>query len=501
VTPRTRPTRFAPRLHQLEPRDVPAGNVTAALSGDTLEVLGDAADNRVVLRGHGTGVVEVRGSGTTVNGGKGNVTFTGVSRVRVLAADGDDRVTTQRLALDELYVSGGTGEDVLRLEDTADAGSGLALVVLGDEPAPGGVQTNGSDAIAVTGTDVRGGNVSFFVRGDDTFADDSGGRDQITLADTRIEADRFDLFVLAGGGSNDPGDAVTVERMTAVVTGESVSPFLTIEGSAGPDTVRLRDVDLTFVSTTDVFVDFVIGTGEGEDVIDAARVRIETISGTDEAGFGYFNQAGLNLIADTVRLKDARVIGGAIVNVPFFGVGYTGGFVSITGTVVDVRNVVLPGNGAAGLSLQSMEAFDGLERADFWSLTNVRITSVTGELGDVLLDSYGGNDTIRVRNSSFESVTAYLGEGDDSLALVNTAGAAPFAAVGFGGIDAGGGDDRVSLIGCAFTGLPIDLGDGDDVLRLRGNTFESVELFGGAGTDYLHRHGNFGQIVADGFEG
>jgi hypothetical protein len=84
---------------------------------------------------------------------------------------------------------------------------------------------------------------------------------------------------------------------------------------------------------------------------------------------------------------------------------------------------------------------------------------------------------------------------------VHTGGAAPFAAVGFGGIDAGGGDDRVSLVGCAFTGLPIDLGDGDDTLWLRANTFGSVELFGGTGTDYLDRHGNFGQIVADGFEG
>ncbi|HYH64860.1 MAG TPA: hypothetical protein VD866_09225 [Urbifossiella sp.] len=477
---------------------MPAGNVTAALSGGTLEVLGDATDNRVVLRGHGAGIVEVQGIGTTVNGGAGRATFAGVGRVRVLAADGDDRVTTKRLVLSDLYVSGGTGNDVLRLEDTTDAGSGLAIALFGDEPAPSGVQTNGSDTILVTGTDVRSGEANVFVRGDYSFADGSGGRDQITLADTRIEADRFDLFVLAGGGANDLGDAVTVERLTATVAGESLSPFLLIVGSDGADTVRLRDVDLTFDSATDVFVDFGIGTGEGEDVIDAARVSIEAISGTDEAGFGYFNQAGLNLIADTVRLTDSRVIGGATVNVPFFGVGYTSGFVSVTGTVVDVRNVVLPGNGAAALSLQSMEAFDGVERADVWSLTNVRVTSVTGELGDVVLDSYGGNDTIRVRNSSFETVIVYLGEGDDSLTMVNTTGAAPFAAVGFGGIDAGGGDDQVTLVDCTFIGLPIDLGGGDDVLRLRGNMFESVELFGG--TDRLDRHGDLGQITIDGFE-
>lgn len=169
-------------------------------------------------------------------------------------------------------------------------------------------------------------------------------------------------------------------------------------------------------------------------MIDAARVNIETTSGTNEAGNAYFNQTDLVLIADTVRLTDARLVGGSALNDPVFGPSFTGGAVRITGTVVDVRDVTLPCNGFAGLYVESMEFFDGVERDDRWSVVNVRATSANGLLGELVLASEGGSDTVLVRNSSFESVLIQFGDGDDALALVNTAGATPFADLGFGGI-------------------------------------------------------------------
>lgn len=111
----------------------------------------------------------------------------------------------------------------------------------------------------MTGTDVRGGGVNFFFLGDNEFAGGPGGRDRITLTNTRVEAPRFDLFV-PSDGPNDPGNVIVIENLTAAVAGGSSDPMFTIEGSNGDDTVRLRNLDFAY-SEFDTLALFIVGLG------------------------------------------------------------------------------------------------------------------------------------------------------------------------------------------------------------------------------------------------
>src|SRR5262245_53650749 len=83
-------------VEQLEERSLMAGDVTAALVGNTIRITGDADHNGVWIRQIAADQYRVEGANnTTVNGGNGFVDFnvkTDLVRLQVSTKEGDDLV-------------------------------------------------------------------------------------------------------------------------------------------------------------------------------------------------------------------------------------------------------------------------------------------------------------------------------------------------------------------------------------------------------------------------
>src|SRR6478609_5868924 len=112
-----------PRLavESLERRDNPAGTVTATLSGTTLTLTGDDADNDIVIRQTGPTAFTVLGNDTTIAGG---LTFPAFD-----LGDGDNQlslVTDGRIDLGGLTVLAGDGQDHVTVAGGAGTNSRVA---------------------------------------------------------------------------------------------------------------------------------------------------------------------------------------------------------------------------------------------------------------------------------------------------------------------------------------------------------------------------------------
>lgn len=528
--------RFTPSLFALEDRSVPSGNVTATLftskSGETtLRVNGDEADNSIVLRSDAPGSVTVQGINTSVNGGNSKLTFTGIHNLSVDVADGNDIVRSHDLAVSRISVNAGAGDDTVQLVGAGagtarDGRVGLSLSVNGDSSNLGSGDVNGKDNLTVIGTTVVGEYAFFWFSGD-AFYESEGGRDCITLANTKVDVAQFDLSQYTNGELPGFGDLFTIENLDATVTAENISIFSFIEGSSGDDEFRLKNVSIRLDGGFDVLAEFGVGSYEGNDTIE---VNNFTMNSTTEPVDNGFNQTGVSFFADTVRLRNSSVTGGG----KFFGDGsgylpegdyYTYGSLGIAGNVVDVRNTSVHTNGFGGLFVQTAEySFDGLARDDSFTFVNVNVSSADGILADLNIDSGGGNDHVRVTNTTSDNLYIALGDGDDELALFNVISNVP---AGFYyelyGIDAGSGNDCVVITNSTFPNLVVQLGEGDDTLTLLGNSFdtvsadlgdgddtaillfnqatESISVNGGDGVDDLFAWFNFAPILAfDNFE-
>ena len=581
--------RFVPKVLELEDRAVPAGNLTVTQLGTELRVIGDAEVNTFTLRGIGPGVVEISGAGTTINGGNAKVTASGVSWLRVAGRAGDDTIktraleiarvdlfgeggndvmdlaagtgkvlyalggsgddvirprdlavggvnvygesgndtlTTQNLSAASLLVTGGAGDDVIRAADTSNGDRFVSINVNGDEWTPDGSVANGSDTITVTGVRAHGEGAYVSFQGDGWSDDRPGGRDRMTLSDVDLDdVGWFEFDVLADYVPTDPGNEVTFENIRATVVNDNVYLPSYMEGGPGDDTFRLRNVDVDVHGGFDATLEWYVGASwaGGDDTIDVTDTRIASHTDPVEGGF---NQTGLGLHADTVRVNNFEFVGGGIFSGGFFGgTYYTGAWVSVTADDVDLRDVTFHTNGFGGLGVETQESWiDGTPHDGTYELTNVSVTSAEGEMGDFYLQAGGGDDVVDLRNSSFETVTVLLGDGDDRLTVTNVAGNTPIPLYpGYGyGIDAGAGNDEVTFQNVTFPTLLVELGDGDDRLDVNAchlglaafdlgdgddtaavthNTADSLTVDAGAGFDALTAVGNVAPLMAfDNFE-
>lgn len=495
--------RFAPSLLTLEDRSVPAGNVTATLVGDQLRVFGDAADNSVVLRGHGPNVVEVRGIGTTVNGGKANLTFSGVSHLWVRGGDGNDTLKSQDLSLGDIFIAGGSGDDVVRIADTSNGGQFVSINVNGDDDSPFGTAPNGSDTLTVTGVRAWGEGAYVSFQGDFPSETQPGGRDRMTLANVDLsDVSFFEFDVLGDYVPTDPGNDITFENINASVVGDYIFLPSYVDGGPGDDTFRFKNVNVNVEAGLDATVEWSIGSYEGNDTIDVSNMQLVSTTAAVEDGF---NQTFLYCFGDTVRFRNFELVGGGTFSGGFFDQDayITGGYLTLVGDNVDLKNVAVHTNGFGGLYLESQEAFvDGLPRDGTYKLANVEVTSASGDQGELYIAAVSGNDHVDVRNSSFESLSVYLGDGDDSLTIHNSSGNMPSLQFGYGGIDAGGGDDAVEIRNSTFLNFLVTLGDGNDRLDLRHCEFGSVAFDLGDGDDTaVVKNTSAGSLFVDGGAG
>jgi hypothetical protein len=100
------------RCEQLESRYLMAGNITSSLSGGVLTLTGDALDNLSFV--NGTGVpnqIIAQPVATTIDGVAAPKTFNGVTAIVINSNDGNDQFSLQNVAVDDLTINLGNGND------------------------------------------------------------------------------------------------------------------------------------------------------------------------------------------------------------------------------------------------------------------------------------------------------------------------------------------------------------------------------------------------------
>jgi hypothetical protein len=211
-------------VEQLETREVPAGNVTAQLIGDTLLITGDQFDNLVVLRQDDAGIH------------LGEQVYQGVNNI-VMDLASDDIVRVGPLSLDgSLSIDTGAGLDVV---DVAGLSVGGDVLI---RTGTNGLGTHGSGVFPGGGESV----VLHLQRVDGTLTIDTGAGDD--FVNITSEAPGFDPMI--GNLVVDTGEGNDVVRIETL---EVIGDVL-LDGGNG----QLDDLIALFAGTsqTRTIVDF-----------------------------------------------------------------------------------------------------------------------------------------------------------------------------------------------------------------------------------------------------
>ncbi len=158
------------RLQTLEPRDVPSGNVDAAIVGGVLTLTGDNRDNVVSIEITATNVIVTPDATTSVNGGVPGAPApipTVPTSLKATFGDGADQLSIKNNAdfvlLKGAAVDLGAGIDLLDLTTTAKIQLGSLSVTAAD-----GTDTVHVVAGAGTGSTVTGKTSFNFGNGSST---------------------------------------------------------------------------------------------------------------------------------------------------------------------------------------------------------------------------------------------------------------------------------------------------------------------------------------------
>jgi hypothetical protein len=179
------------RIESLESRQLLSGDVTAWVSGGSLTIMGDQADNQLLLTADPSqqGQISLDGENTTINGQRGPISFKGVVRnVRIYLGDGADSIliSNANFARD-LAVFGNKGDDQVLL-DTVQINGNLTIDT-----------ADGTDTVDLASTTVKGRTVVNTGVGADIFtAEGSTFRRQFLLnvgaGDNQIFTDSVNFF-------------------------------------------------------------------------------------------------------------------------------------------------------------------------------------------------------------------------------------------------------------------------------------------------------------------
>lgn len=502
-------TRVYPKLSILEDRTLPAGNVLASMLGTSLFLTGDELNNNVIIsRGASPGSIVAQGINTTLNGERARLTFDNVRELVVDTADGNDMILTNGLSVGSLTVLGGSGDDLIYLRNTSNSDAFFSMMVSGDESYSGSTRANGNDSITISGTQVEGEYADISINSDLGY-DTHAGLDRVTIEHTRVNVNDFFLYYSSEYADAGPGNIVTITDFQANIETFHSFLFVRLEGSSGDDVFYIRDVNINVVVENDTMVDFLVDSPFGIDTVNVSNMHIHTtnLDTVDETADGWFfslfNQSSAGFFAQNVNLDNFSLVGGGTFYAPLIDLYYLGGsFLYLSGNEIDAHNVSLHTNGWGGVTILSPEFwFDGVAQDESVSLSNFAVSSADGTRGELLIDMYGNDDSVQIRNTSCEYLGISLGSGDDSLVMTNVSGDirredwwAP------GGIYADEGNDEVEITNCSFPDLLIDMGAGNDALTLRNNTIGVIDLIGGTGIDFLVRQNNTGLFNLYGFE-
>jgi len=461
-----RTTKFQRRrlfLEGLESRAMLAGNVTAAVNGNTLFVTGDNGDNNVVIQQTGADrftVVGVSGSATTVNGKAEGIVFTGNS-VRNFEIDlrgGNDTlgISNDSAYLDDLSaeLAAGGGASV-----TASATTSSALTLRGYANIHGG---SGDDAIAVN-----------LVATGAIFVDGNTGSDAVVTEGTTAAS----LLVITDTAnlSTDTSDYVRIRNV-------NVRGSLIVNTFSGDDVALLTDDTASFI-LADVGLGATSSTSTDTDILTAARlvshgdIMLFAGAGDDEVTVtdvdaNFFLAVG-GIGNDTMGFAYLDVKNASLI-------GYLGDDAI---TVDDTINAEDPGNpivvdDTVNTEVTGLLHIDSGEGDDTVNVNGD--AAFNPQLGSLNVWSFGGADTVRVSNLTLSNFAwVDLGAGDDSLAEGNiVAGGDDF-------VFAGTGDDVVGVTNVTAKYLLSVGASGDDQQSFAGLHLNRSSLIGEAGDDSI----------------
>lgn len=497
-------------LEALEGREVPAGNITATVTGGRLVLTGDDEANTVEILVTAFAVVLTPDNTTRINAGAAGATAVlgTATALRASMGNGNDLVYTHfgedfslprgatfdlgegndtlrlitdgKLSLGNLAVRGGDGDDLIAVRGgvvdggtigvaTVDFGSGVADLQLGGRSflpqeltitGPGGLRVKAAGGgIASIRTD--------YLTVNRTFMADLGN----SLAELRFLDSQLGALVING---INPEVSLTQTAVTGKVAIKSANTAVlklsdaringAVSVSAAIQASFSTDAGFNSVGSLNV----VGGLGASLSVVGSSLgVRSNvTVSSPGSANIFFepslLSMVGLNLTLNGGYLQDTfqilgglQVFGNVTVNLgPRNGFGDESNYVLISSIFIE-RNLTI--NGGVG--------------SDDINLDGARVGGttriVTGSGDDVLSIEYG--------SSFFESFFADLGAGRDFISIGTSAGSAqPVTFSGKAMMTAGAGDDTLELGRSAAAG-------GDANSRAVFNTAGS-KLDGGAGT-------------------
>ncbi|MBC7854524.1 MAG: hypothetical protein IAF94_13910, partial [Pirellulaceae bacterium] len=435
-----------------------AGNVTATVSGNTLFVTGDPADNAVVIQQTGVNrftVVGATGSGTTVNGRPAGTVITG-NNVRNF----------------EIDLRG--GNDSLGASNSNVFLTNVQAEFLGGPQAATGLL---ADALTLAGyANIRGGV------GDDAFA-------------LQLRTGQ-NILVDTGAGSDD----VVLEGSTA--TSILVSADTADQATDGDDYVRVRGVTVAQGS-------LVINTFSGDDIIDLANVNALSVS--VNAGIGStvngqtdvdeVNSVGIttrdSVIINTLAGNDSQTL--TDISTRFFQtIGGSGNDTINVARLHATTDAFLIGE--AGDDILALDdTMNALDPATPVIVTAANATSVAGLLQ---FDAGLGNDQVNVNgnldfNPSLRNLHVLTAGGIDTATLRN------LSLTGNVLVDTGDGNDDLIMEGVVADGaINAYLLGGNDTATIsdtRANGGSRARFYGGAGFDTFNNGGGNGVQGSDYF--
>ena len=514
-------------LEPLGDRILPAVTATFVPNAGFLGIIGDAANNNIVVSRDAAGRILVNGGAIQIKGGTATVANT--KKIQVFGLGGDDQLTLDEAngALPAANLFGGAGNDTLTGGSGNDqlfgeTGNDLLLGKGGNDLLFGG---SGNDTLTGgTGIDQAfgqaGNDLMIWNPGDGSDLDEGGaGIDTvqnnggngaevytITANGARVRLDRVDpapftldigttenLFVNGNGGD----DTITAGNGLANLIS------LTIDGGAGNDTItggdgsdRLvggdgNDLIIGGRGSDEVFLDagddtFIWNPGDGSDVVDGG-------DGSDTLQFNGANIAEkIDLSANGSRLRLARDIGTVVmdvnateqINVAALGGADTLTVNDLTGTGVTAVNFSLesaPGSGT-GDGQPDTVIVNGTNRNDnigiFGQGTSVSVNGLPAQVN--ITGSEGANDSLVVKTL----------DGNDGV----DASTLPANIIKLT-VDAGAGND--TILGSQGADMLLG-GDGNDFID--GNQGNDVALMG-AGNDVFQWDPGDGSDTVEGQDG
>jgi Ca2+-binding RTX toxin-like protein len=359
-------SQFTPRLDALEKREVPA--VLATFNTDTLNVVGDASANNIVVQADASGNLQVTNNGcaVTIHTIAGSANKMNLNTVNVDARGGDDSIVIDKslnvldangklVASANGTVSGGAGNDTIRVLSGGFVGGVVGNSIVGNFTLYG---NSGDDFL-----DSGFGNDALF---------GGGGNDTMRwLPGTLI--DTFD-----GGGGND----------TAIIVGNDNNQGDAFRLDADPTTggVLFQRTNL---------VPFRIGITTTENVVMQTQSGDDTITVTALAGTGV-----KNVIVDAGSGND--VVDGSASNVSMTIYGGSGDDTLLGGSKNDA---IVGGDGndflSGGKGLDTLDGGDGNDTLD---------DGVKDGKPDVLIGGTGADTFIRRQRNRATSPTPAFDE-------------------------------------------------------------------------------------------